>query len=313
MHDSRRGVFLVVIAMTIFSVQDVFIKLLSDDISLFQVLFCRSSIGVLLIAGYLRFTGQRLQLGTAYPLLSIIRGLLFFLGYSAFYFGQSKVPIANATVLFLVSPFFITILSIFAFGSLVGYSRWITMIIGFSGVILIARPELGAFNLFYLFPLASALMYSISMVIAKITAEKDTVYQQIIFMYLITAMLSGALGLLIGDGSFDSAELESIQFMTRAWSFDGLYIVITIIAISFIGTIAYLMLTSAYRISDPAKITPFEYSGLLAAIVCGYLVWDNVPSQTEAIGMTLIVGSGMFLYYREHLRGQAVAAETPLR
>ena len=118
MHDSRRGVFLVVIAMTIFSVQDVFIKLLSDDISLFQVLFCRSSIGVLLIAGYLRFTGQRLQLGTAYPLLSIIRGLLFFLGYSAFYFGQSKVPIANATVLFLVSPFFITILSIFAFGSL---------------------------------------------------------------------------------------------------------------------------------------------------------------------------------------------------
>jgi drug/metabolite transporter (DMT)-like permease len=313
MNDSRQGIFLVVVAMTIFSVQDVFIKLLSDDVSLFQVLFCRSSIGVLLIAGYLRLTRQRVQFGTAYPLLSIFRGLLFFLGYSAFYFGQSKVPLANATVLFLISPFFITILSIFAFGSLVGYSRWITMIVGFTGVLLIARPEVGEFNPFYLFPLASALMYSISMIIAKITAEKDTVYQQIIFMYLITALLSGALGLLFGDGSFDNADFESIQFMTRAWSFEGQYIVTTIIAISFIGTLAYLMLTSAYRISDPAKIAPFEYSGLLAAIVGGYLVWGNVPSPSEAIGMALIVGSGMFLYYREHLRGQAVAAETPLR
>jgi drug/metabolite transporter (DMT)-like permease len=80
-----------------------------------------------------------------------------------------------------------------------------------------------------------------------------------------------------------------------------------------IGTLAYLLLTMAYRISDPAKITPFEYSGLLASIVCGYLFWSDVPSVSEAIGMALIVGSGMFLYYREHLRGQEIAVETPLR
>jgi drug/metabolite transporter (DMT)-like permease len=62
---------------------------------------------------------------------------LFFFGYSAFYFAQLKVPIANATVLFLVTPFFITIMSIIVFGSLGGTSRWITMIIGFSGVIVV--------------------------------------------------------------------------------------------------------------------------------------------------------------------------------
>jgi len=313
MQENRRGVILVIVAMTIFSVQDVIIKFLSDDISLFQVLFCRSGIGVLVIAAYLKLSGQRVQFGSAYPLLSILRGLLFFLGYSAFYFGQSKVPIANATVLFLISPFFITILSIFAFGSLVGYSRWITMMIGFSGVILIARPELGAFNPFYLYPIASAVMYSVSMIIAKITSSRDTVYQQIIFMYLVTALLSGVMGLAIGDGSFDTAEFAAIQFMTRAWNFDGLYINTGIVAISLIGTLAYLLLTQAYRISDPARITPFEYSGLLASIVCGYLFWSDVPSAAEAIGMALIVGSGMFLYYREHLRGQSVAAETPLR
>ena len=80
-----------------------------------------------------------------------------------------------------------------------------------------------------------------------------------------------------------------------------------------IGTLAYLLLTLAYRISDPVKITPFEYSGLVASMVCGYLFWNDVPALSEAMGMTLIVGSGIFLYYREHLKGQHVAAETPLR
>lgn len=313
MQENRRGVILVSVAMTIFSVQDVIIKFLSVDISLFQVLLCRSGIGALLIVAYLKISGQRVQLGTAYPLLSIVRGLLFFLDYSSFYFGQSKVPIANATVLFLISPFFITIRSIFAFGSLVGLSRWITMLVGFSGVILIARPELGGFNPFYLFSIVSSMMYSVSMIIAKVTSEKDTVYQQIIFMYLVTALLSGALGLAIGGGEFDTPKLESIRFMTRAWSFDGLYIVAGVGAIATICTLAYLMLTQAYRISDPAKITPFEYSGLLASIVCGYLFWSDVPSASEAIGMLLIVGSGMYLYCRELIRGQAVATETPLR
>ena len=299
--------------MTVFSIQDVLIKFLSDEISLFLVLFVRSIIGITLIIIYLKLAKKELRFGTAYPLLSICRGLLFFFGYSLFYFAQSKVPIANATVLFLVSPFFITILSIYAFDSQVGYSRWITMIAGFSGVILIAQPEVGQFNLFYLLPVFSAFMYSISMMIAKKTASKDTVYQQIIFMYMVTALLCGALGLSIGDGRLDTPEFAAIQFMTRAWQIDSQFIIFPLIAIAIIGTIAFLMLTAAYRIADPATITPFEYCGLVSAIVCGYVFWGDVPLPKEALGMTLIVGSGLYLFYRENLKGQQAATESPLR
>jgi drug/metabolite transporter (DMT)-like permease len=126
------------------------------------------------------------------------------------------MPIANATVLFLVSSFFITIMSVFFFHSVVEIQRWVTMVVGFSGVVFIAQPEFGQFNVFYLVPVSVAFVYGISMMIAKLTADEDTVLQQIIFMYMVTAVLSGLLGYVIGDGRFDTPDLARVQFMTRA-------------------------------------------------------------------------------------------------
>ncbi|MFT5218238.1 MAG: drug/metabolite transporter (DMT)-like permease [Planctomycetota bacterium] len=313
MKDNRQGILLVVVSMTIFAVQDVLIKFMSTEISMFQILFCRSIIGVVLIIIYLKLAGKPISFGTAYPFLSVCRGLLFFFGYSAFYFAQSKVPLANATVLFLVSPFFITIMAIIVFGSRVGYSRWLTMLVGFSGVVMIAQPEAGEFNFYYILPIATAFTYAISMMIAKFTAEKDTVYQQVIFMYLVTASLSGGLGLAIGDGRYNTDQMPNIEFLTQPWLFDSFYILASVVSIGIVGTIGFLMLTNAYRISDPAAITPFEYSGLLASMLGGYLFWGDIPQVNEAAGMVLIVGSGIFLLYRENIRGQQAAAEAPLR
>ncbi|MFT6372407.1 MAG: drug/metabolite transporter (DMT)-like permease [Gammaproteobacteria bacterium] len=313
MKDDKKGIILVVISMTIFAVQDILIKFLSADISIFQILFCRSIIGVTLICVYLKLSHKPIKFGTAYPLLSTCRGLLFFFGYSTFYFAQSKVPIANATVLFLVSPFFITILSIIVFGSLVGVSRWITMIIGFSGVIIIAQPESGDFNFFYILPLITALTYAVSMVIAKFTAKEDDLFQQIIYMYLITAMVSGLIGLGIGDGRLNTAEFSEYQFITQGWHFDQISLLVSIFAVGIVGTIAFLLLTSAYRIADPATISPFEYTGLISTLLGGFIFWGDIPTLNEAFGMVLIVGSGILLFYRENLKKQSVASVAPLR
>ena len=127
-QQNNRGILLVISAMTIFSVQDVIIKLLSDDVSLFQILFYRSLLGILLILSFQKFIGQPIRLWTAYPGLSLYRGVAFFFGYGTFYFAQSKIPIANATVIFMVSPFLITIMSIVVFGSSVGMRRWGAML-----------------------------------------------------------------------------------------------------------------------------------------------------------------------------------------
>jgi drug/metabolite transporter (DMT)-like permease len=205
-------------------------------------------------------------------------------------------------VLFLVSPFFITIMSIIVFGSLVGISRWITMIVGFSGVVVIAQPEAGEFNFYYILPVLTAFTYAMSMIIAKFTAEKDDVFQQVIYMYLVTASVSGALGLGIGDGRFNTTEYAGYEFLTQGWHFDQIFILGGVFSTGIVGTIGFLLLTTAYRIADPAKVSPFEYSGLIVTMFGGFIFWGDIPSLKEALGMILIVGSGLILFYRGHLK-----------
>ena len=308
--DNRKGIFFVIGAMTILAIQDVLIKLVSDELSLFQIQFFRSTIGIAVIIGYQAIIHEPIRLTTAYPLLTVCRGLMFFFGYSAFYFAQSKMPIATMTVLFLVSPFFITLTSIYFFKSQVGYRRWISILIGFVGVVLICQPETGQFNFYYLIPIIVALSYAFSIIIVKKTADRDTLYQQMILTYLIMGLLSGITGLLFGDGRFDTAENSEVAFIVRSWQFVDTESTFKLFTISVLGSVGLLVLMGAYRVADPAVISPYEYSLLIWMILLGYLVWGDVPSFNIAIGMVLIVGAGIYIFYRERIKSESVDSDT---
>ena len=296
--------------MTILAIQDVLIKLVSDELSLFQIQFFRSTIGIAVIIGYQAIIHEPMRLTTAYPLLTVCRGLMFFFGYSAFYFAQSKMPIATMTVLFLVSPFFITLTSIYFFKSQVGYRRWISILIGFVGVVLICQPETGQFNFYYLIPIIVALSYAFSIIIVKKTADRDTLYQQMILAYLIMGLLSGITGLLFGDGRFDTAENSEVAFIVRSWQFVDIESTFKLFTISVLGSVGLLVLMGAYRVADPAVISPYEYSLLIWMVLLGYLVWGDVPSSNIAIGMVLIVGAGIYMFYRERIKSESVDSDT---
>ena len=296
--------------MTILAIQDVLIKLVSDELSLFQIQFFRSTIGIAVIIGYQAIIHEPIRLTTAYPLLTVCRGLMFFFGYSAFYFAQSKMPIATMTVLFLVSPFFITLTSIYFFKSQVGYRRWISILIGFVGVVLICQPETGQYNFYYLIPIIVALSYAFSIIIVKKTADRDTLYQQMILAYLIMGLLSGITGLLFGDGRFDTAENSEVAFIVRSWQFVDTESTFKLFTISVLGSVGLLVLMGAYRVADPAVISPYEYSLLIWMVLLGYLVWGDVPSSNIAIGMVLIVGAGIYMFYRERIKSESVDSDT---
>ena len=313
LENNRTGIFLIIIGMIIFSIHDSLIKVLSTDISLIQLQFVRSLVGILTIVVYLKLTHQPLVLRTGYPFLTIIRGLLSFFGYSAFYLAQSKMPIANISVLFLTSPFFITIISIFFFNSRVGWRRWLTMAIGFCGVIFVCSPEGGQLNLYYVIPVLVAVAYALSVILAKKTADKDTLYQTIVFQYLIAGSISVVLGLAFGDGRFDNEKYSEIEFVVRAWSLGDPGIILALVGLSVVGVAGFGLLLQAYRIADPAVVSPYEYSFLIWMILWGYLIWGDIPSVSEAAGMLLIVSAGIYMFYREQIRNQELAIDTTLR
>ena len=105
MTDDQRGIACLIFGMFLFSVQDIFIKAMADQASLIQIITLRGVIGGIVLLGYLRLTGRSMNVGSAYPVLSVIRAILFFTGYLGFYVALSAMPLAEATSIFFVSPF----------------------------------------------------------------------------------------------------------------------------------------------------------------------------------------------------------------
>ena len=211
LSGNQRGILFILIGMTISSVQDTLIKLLSDDLSIFQIQFFRSLVGIGVIVLFQITLRQPLIVTTAYPALSLLRGIMFFGAYSLFYFAQSKIPIANATVLYLANPFFTTLIAILIFKSQVGFKHWLIIIFGFFGVVLIYQPNTKVFNVYYLLPILVALLYSLIVTKTKLTPNKDTLFQQLFYTYLVTVFLSGLLGLTVGDGRFDTVHVAVVD------------------------------------------------------------------------------------------------------
>jgi len=217
-----------------------------------------------------------------------------------FYYAQSQMPVANALTLFYVSPFFITILSMFVLGEKIDLGHWVIIIFGFSGVYFITNPEFQEFNYINFLPVLCAICYGVFMVLTKKYSTTESSFAQLFYLSLGSLLASGILGLIVGDGKFFSNKNVSMNYMLREWNFTNTADIVLIVISALCGCIGSFLLLSAYRIGNPSKITPFEYSGLIPTMLLGYLIWDDIPSKNTWIGILIIIGCGLYLFYRDN-------------
>ena len=314
MTDDQRGIACLVFGMFLFSVQDIFIKAMADQASLIQIITLRGIIGGIVLLSYLRLTGRSMNIGSAYPVLSVIRAVLFFTGYLGFYVALAAMPLAEATSIFFVSPFFITILSWLVLKIPVGLYRLGAIIIGFIGMLLIIKPSPEKFDWVALLPVYTAFTYAISMMIARYTREHDSAYQQTMHMYMGTIIFGTIAAVVIPLLNLETGQAGALDYLIRDWALQDMFIMSSIIFISCIGTVGTLMLLSGYRIGNPSVIAPFEYVMLVIAIISGFIFFGEVPDMLSVAGMMLIVVSGIFIFIREGVRrSPRVATKISLR
>ena len=313
LNDSQKGILLIILGMSIFSVQDVLVKYLSVSTSVFQIFFVRSIVGLLTISLYLSITKQKIIFKSQYPVLTLIRVILFFSAFLAFYTSLSVLPLATANTLFFTSPFFITIFSMIFLKEKIGIRRWSAIIIGFLGVIVVMNPRVENLNLFYLLPVYCAVCYALSMIIIKKTSDKDSVYSQIFHLYISALILSSLISLFIGDGSFNKYDDPALKFLFREWHLSLNENTIFLFIIGFAGAGGFFCLHLAYRISSPPTIAPFEYILILWSISLGWLVFGDVINLRVLIGIIIIVASGIYVFLRENIRKTPISTEKPLR
>ena len=312
-NNNPKGILFILTGMALFSVQDSLIKYIFEDTALYELYFGRTLTALILLALYLKITSQKLVMKTYYPLLTTVRVICFFFGFSFFYISLTYMSLAMANALFFSSPFFISILAILFLGEKVGIRRWLAIIVGFIGVYIVLNPNFENFDYTKLAPVACALFYAISMTITKITSDKDSVYSQMFHLYIGAIGISIIFFIFTGKGQFNTFSDPTLQFILREWFTNPTYSWPFIIIMGLVASLSFYFVFSAYSIASPSVVSLFEYSLIIWAIIIGYLLFNDIPTVRTFIGVALIIGAGVYIYIREKAKDQMIASDTPNR
>ena len=282
-----RAVLYILMAILLFDLQGVIIKYLGDRYAVQQLAALRNifglipSLAVLLLSREWHSRGR--QFGIRQWRLGLARGLSIAIAQFCFYLAITKMELATASTLTFIGPVLITMLAIPILGHRVGLWRWLAVLIGFAGVLMIMAPGSELFTPYILLPLCAALGYSLSTVCARLFDAR--VPTALINMYASVGALGGALIILFSTTGFQPVESAS------DW---GL-----LLLMGLVGGCAVLGLISAYRLARPASLSPFEYFGIPFSFVLGWIFFDEAPFGKLIPGVFLIVAGGLLIAWRE--------------
>jgi drug/metabolite transporter (DMT)-like permease len=312
--NNSKGIILIMIAMSLFAMQDSLIKFIFEQSSLYEIFFGRYLVAATLLFCYIKFRGQKVTLKTHYPVLTIVRVILHFFAFSFFFISLTYMQLATANALFFSCPFFVSIFAKFFLKEFVGIRRWSAIAFGFTGVLIVLNPNFSEFEFRNLLPVLSALLYAASMTITKYTSDKDDVNTQLYYFYLIALILCGVIYVFMGSGQFNSVNFDpTTQFIFREWFSNFDYTWKFILFFGVAASIAFVCIFSAYIVASPSVVSLFEYSLIIMSMIPGYFLFNEIPSLRTLIGVICIISAGVYIYFREKVRDQYIASETPAR
>jgi drug/metabolite transporter (DMT)-like permease len=282
----------------IFSGQDWIIKLLSGDYPVHQAIAIRGIVAVLILLGFIAYSGKLPSLRSKRAGLLVVRGLVLMVAYTTYYLAFPSMKLANIVALWFTVPLFVTALSGPFLGEKVGARRWAATIVGFAGFVIIQRPLTADFNAASLLPIASALTYSISALMARRMGETESApvmsfYQNLV--YLLVALVMAAL---VGGGGYTGTGDPSLEFLMRGWAVPGWLDLGLLAACGVIASIATVLLTQAYRMAEANFVACFEYTAIIWAIFGGYVFFGETVDVYSILGAVLIVAAGLYVLFR---------------
>ena len=289
-HAPLKGIACGIVAMSLFPAQDAIVKWLSADYDVFQILFMRSVFAFIPVAILVMRSGGPRVLRTKQPFMLILRACFSFGAWSVYFIAISQIPLADAMALVFSAPLIITALSVPFLGEAVGLRRWAAVAVGFLGVLIMIEPGSGTLQGVALLPLVSAALYSVSMLLTRILTKREASVTMLFYSTLTILVLAGV--------------AQPFVWVTPDWPGLGLMAVMGLLT----GAAQYFA-TQAYRFAAPAVVAPFDYTSLVWATLYGYLLFGDVPRQAVILGAAVVIGSGLFILYRERQQAATNEAE----
>ena len=290
---NRRAILILVVGIAIFSVQDLILKLLSGDYPLHQAMVLRSVTAIPFMLALTRMMDGSLAglISPHWPAM-LGRGVLNFLAYTAYYLALAALPMATTVALYFTAPLFITLLSVVMLKEKVSLNRWLALLMGFVGVVIMVRPG-ALFDWAALLPVFCGFAYALSMIMARHMGTRNSAAAMAFWGNNAFLLCSLALAAVFGSGDHADLAHPSVAFLTRGWVMPSLFDAALMCACGFIAALGLTLLTQAYSLGQSSVVAPFEFSFAFWGILWGWLFFGTLPDLMGWLGIAVIIAAGI--------------------
>jgi drug/metabolite transporter (DMT)-like permease len=212
--------------------------------------------------------------------LHFLRCLFGLIALISIFIALRNLPLATVVSISFAAPIFTTIFSIFFLSEKVGLYRWLAVIVGFIGIVVITEPGFSSLNIYFIYPIIFCLGLSyVAIAIRQLSTTEP--------IWLIALNFSAVITI---------ASFFTIPF---GWIMPDIKDLILLSFIGIFGGVANLWLSQSYKFSEVSLVTPLKYLALVFAIIFGYLIWNEVPSIKTLLGALLVIISSIIIFRRE--------------
>lgn len=279
--SNLRGIGLMLLAMATLALMDASMKELTGRYDALQVAALRGMVSLPFVIAWVwwrdRGLGTLLKVRWGWHL---VRGVLALVMLTGFIYAIGGMPLSEAYILFFVSPLLITALSVPLLKERVDRRRWLAILTGFAGVLIVLRPGAVTIGLTTVAVLVAATCYALNAITVRILGRSDSTSAMSFWFIVMVA---------VGAGLLAWPDWRPLQ------ASDGWLLVV----LGVTGALGQLFITEAFRSAPVSVVAPFEYSSLFWGLGLDLLVWGELPEPIVFAGAAVIVGSGLYLIHRE--------------
>ena len=281
-NPNAKGILWQIIGMLFFGSMDAVSKHRTSSLPVIEILWVRylffALFGFLLAVHYSGLRGLR----TSIPFLQIARGLALVFEIVLFTYAFRYLPLADAHVMAASVPLIVLALAVPILKERVGHRRWFAVVLGFLGVLIILRPGFGNWQPILFLPLLGAFGFAVYLVLTRMAAKFDTIGT--------SAFYTGVVGLSVLT-IFLPLEWKTPTIEEWGW----------LLLASVLGLCGHISVIKALSMAEASVLQPFFYVVLVWATFLGFIIFDDIPDSITIIGACIIVGSGLYAWYRERV------------
>ncbi|OGT79522.1 MAG: hypothetical protein A3H91_00800 [Gammaproteobacteria bacterium RIFCSPLOWO2_02_FULL_61_13] len=275
------GIGFMLVGTVFFALADALAKWLVASYPVAQVAWLRSGMGLILIGGVALAGSKISQLRTERPGWHVFRGSLSVAVSISMFYGLKHIALAEFVAILFATPFFVALLSPWILREPVPAQAWLAIVVGFIGILLVARPVPGHFHLAHLVTLGVAVMLSAMYLTARILSTTESALALNFHIYPLTSLVL-----------MWPATHQWVTPDAKAW--------LMIVLLGVTATLALWLLVQAMRHAPPALVAPMDYVRLVWITLLGYFIFGELPDGITVCGIVLIVASGVYVLRQGH-------------